>query len=307
MDQPITPELIEAINVLKSEKDISDYKLSEILKTTPASVSRWMNFKTDSIKSKYAKILMPMIKDIHDDILAKKELVGDKELPASLKNFITKLETLKNKDPQLLNHYCTMLEATLGFAQNVIPEQTGHRISSPAKLAIKKLSAKASKEKVKKVKEELYYEPMFQPEEVKAAAGTGCFYDYEYSVPAMGGRADIDVVSVIGNSMEPYISEGSKVIIQRFMEPLDFADLFIPEQAVKSLVPDGAIIIYNLNDSGLAIKKVRYESHGNNAQSEWSLYLEALNPAWAEENGFPRRITMQDRLVIFGKMIGEAE
>ena len=267
-DLPITPELIEAIEILKKQKNIKNYGLAKILGTNQSTVSRWMNFNAKSISKEYAKILMPMIKEIYEEILAKKELVGNKELPSSLKNFITKLETLKNKDPQLLNHYCTMLEATLGFAQNVIPEQTGHRISSPAKLAIKKLSAKASKEKVKKVKEELYYEPIFQPEEVKAAAGTGCFYDYEYSVPAMGGRADIDVVSIIGNSMEPYINEGSKVIIQRFMEPLDFADLFIPEQAVKSLVPDGAIIIYNLNDSGLAIKKVRYESHGKGEKAE---------------------------------------
>ena len=250
---------------------------------------------------------MPMIQDIYDQIMAKKESSGNKELPNSLKRFISKLETLKNKDPQLLNHYCSMLDATLDFAHNVIPEQTGHTIPTPAKLAIKKLTAKASKEKIKEVKEELYYEPEFKPEEIKVAAGTGCLYDYEYSVPAMGKRKDIDVVKVVGCSMEPYIKQDSQVIIQRFMEPLDFADLFIPEQAVKSLVPDGAIIIYNLNDSGLAIKKVRYEINEKDEKSEWSLYLEALNPTWAEENGFPRRITMQDRLVIFGKMIGEAE
>ena len=45
MDQPITPELIEAINIMKSENNITDYKLADILNTTPTSVSRWMNFK----------------------------------------------------------------------------------------------------------------------------------------------------------------------------------------------------------------------------------------------------------------------
>ena len=307
MDQPITPELIEAINIYETQNDVTDYRLSQILKTTPASVSRWKNFKSDYIKSEYALLLMPLIQDIYDDLMIKKEQNANTELPLSLKNFIVKLETLKNKDPQLLNNYCSMLEATLGFAQAAIPEQTGHTIPTPAKLAIKKLGVKASKAKVKMVKEELYYEPIFKPEEIKAAAGNGCFYDYEYSVPAMGERKDIDVVGVVGNSMEPFIRQDSRVIIQRFMESLDFADLFIPEQAVKSLVPDGSIIIYNLNDSGLAIKKVRYETHREGEKSEWSLYLEALNSTWAKENGFPRRITMQDRLVIFGKMIGQAK
>jgi len=308
MDQPVTSELIEAINIYKERHGISDYKFSQLVNTTPTSFSRWMKFQTEYIKSKYASILMPMIQDIYDELLEKKKNQEPVVVPTYLKNVIQKLETLKNKDPQLLKSFCTMLDASFSFAQNAIPEKTGDSILELAKLPIKKLSLEARKEKSKKVKEELYYQPLrYEKEEVKVAAGNGCIYDYEYSVPSIGNRKDINVVKVEGESMAPFVEHGSRVVIQRFMEPLSFAELYLPLKAAKTLIPNGSIVIYNLNESGLAIKKVRYESYGEDKTPQWSLFLEALNDSWGRENNFPRRITMKDHLLIYGKMVGTAE
>ena len=58
MDQPITSELIEAINIYKKREGISDYKFSQLVNTTPTSFSRWMNFKAEYIQSKYAVFIL---------------------------------------------------------------------------------------------------------------------------------------------------------------------------------------------------------------------------------------------------------
>ena len=300
----VTPELVEAMRMLKADNDWSDYRLAQELKTTPTSIFRWMNYKASYIKRKNADILLPLVKDYLEEINKRKEGQGPVKLPQSLEDVIEKIRALHEYDPKLLNNIAGFLDSTLEFVLKVAPPLENRR-KNPAKIKIKKLSKKAIA--LKQENEDNFYTPIDQPNDIEAAAGMGCIYDYEYAVPSMSKRNDIDVINVIGNSMEPYIKEGSRVVVQRFAQPVDFGELYLPEESVKSLVPEGSIVIYNLNDSGLAIKKVRYVTHEKDGGPEWSLYLEAVNPEWAQANGFPKRITMQDRLVIYGKMIGQAE
>jgi len=297
----ITPELVEALRMLKADKNWTDYRLSKEVNTTPTSVFRWMNYKASHIGNATVPLLMPILQPYLDKVMKKKKAKGPKIIPHYIKNVCSRLEALADRDPDQLKAFCDMLEGNIAYAESTMDKVYSDK-SKPAKIKLKKLSKKESKLK----QEENFYTPLDEMETIEAAAGTGCIYDYEYSVANLPKRNDFDVINVNGNSMEPYIKEGSRIVVQRFSEPIDFGELYLPEESVKELVPDGSIVIYNLNDSGLAIKKVRYESHERDGGPEWSLYLDALNDEWAGEHDFPKRITMQDRLLIYGKMIGQA-
>ena len=301
----ITPELLQAIEMLRKDRDWTETKLASVLKTNATTIYRWRTYQAETINKKTAKILMPLVQPFLDEILAEKEREGANTIPQSIEDIYEKLKLLKDADPKALKSFCDLLDASLKFAGIFLLDNKKKKVKEkkPAKIKIKKLTKKALAERLP---HDNFYTSLDEMEEIEAAAGTGCYYDYEYSVPVMADRRDIDVINVVGNSMEPYIREGTRIIVQRFADPIDFEELYLPLDSVKTLVPDGSVVIYNLNDSGLAIKRVRYQIHEYGQGPEWSLYLDALNGEWAEENGFPKRITMQDRLLIYGKMIGQA-
>jgi len=133
--------------------------------------------------------------------------------------------------------------------------------------------------------------------ENRVSAGNGLIPSEE----KYGHRPDMDILTVDGESMSPTFIPGEKIIVHTFQERLTFGDEHLPMDIVKSLIPEDTVIIYNRNDSGLAMKRVKYEQ----GKGTWYFKLIADNEEWSKENKFVEIIKKTDDFEIFGKVIGK--
>jgi hypothetical protein len=99
------------------------------------------------------------------------------------------------------------------------------------------------------------------------------------------------------------LENGDKVIVHTFQERVKFGEDHLPLDIVKSLIPEDTVIIYNRNDTGLAMKRVKYQEK----KSAWYFKLTADNTEWAKETGFNSIIKKSDDFEIFGKVIGKVQ
>ena len=72
-------------------------------------------------------------------------------------------------------------------------------------------------------------------------------------------------------------------------------------EALRVFVPDGSLVVFSYNGSGIGLKRIRYVE---GKFSPLLVELHADNEEWAEENAYPLRIRKSDHLVIHGKVIG---
>jgi hypothetical protein len=112
-------------------------------------------------------------------------------------------------------------------------------------------------------------------------------------------RSDIDRIGVDGESMEPTFKNGSSVLVHRLTQPVIFGEDYLPEKVVKAIIPDHSVIVYDLNDSGLAMKRIHYKEY----KTGWLLVLHSDNKEWGKLNGFPRVLKKGDDLRIYGKVL----
>lgn len=109
-------------------------------------------------------------------------------------------------------------------------------------------------------------------------------------------RPDFHYMDVHGESMEPTYRDGQKILIHRFEPRVVFGENDIPIEDVMSLIKEDSVIIYDLNDSGPAMKRVKYQMNEDN----WYFILHSDNADWAEVNDFPRVIRKADDFAIYG-------
>ena len=133
----------------------------------------------------------------------------------------------------------------------------------------------------------------------EVSAGNGLIPSEE----KFGERPDMDILTVSGESMQPAFNNGDKVIVHTFQERVKFGEDHLPLDIVKSLIPEDTVIIYNRNDTGLAMKRVKYQEK----KSAWYFKLTADNTEWAKETGFNSIIKKSDDFEIFGKVIGKVQ
>lgn len=130
----------------------------------------------------------------------------------------------------------------------------------------------------------------------KVAAGNGI----EILEERYNKRPDMHIMDVHGESMMPTYLDGQQLIAQLFQERIVFGQEHLPVEIVKNMIPEDSVIIYDLNDGGLAMKRVKYKKNKNS----WYFILHADNEDWSEYNKFPKIIRKKDDFVIYGKVIG---
>lgn len=142
----------------------------------------------------------------------------------------------------------------------------------------------------------------------EAAAGIGAITNGQSAriwVRELPGM-ELGHLRVHGESMEPTLRDRDYVVCQHFQG----AALHlgpgknVPMGAITTLLRDGDLVLYSLdNGESIAIKRARLVKTGRTA-THWVLWLEADNAEWSEANEFPRCITRDDDLIIYGKVLG---
>lgn len=114
-------------------------------------------------------------------------------------------------------------------------------------------------------------------------------------------RPDMHFMDVSGDSMLPTYKDGQKILVQLFQQRVTFGENHIPMEIVKAMIPENTVIIYERNDEGLSMKRVKYEK--GSGKDAWYLKLTADNVEWAKEFKFRRIIRKTDNFIIYGKVL----
>jgi transcriptional regulator with XRE-family HTH domain len=125
-------------------------------------------------------------------------------------------------------------------------------------------------------------------------------FDCACRVLELPKRFNLGLVKVHGESMLP-LPDGVELVAEACEGAELEADGSSSIEGLRAIVPDGSLVAFSHNDSGVGLKRIRYV-RGNYVPL--LVELHADNGAWAEENGFPLRIKKSDHLVIYGKVIG---
>ncbi|MCM8528225.1 MAG: S24/S26 family peptidase, partial [Lentisphaeraceae bacterium] len=114
-------------------------------------------------------------------------------------------------------------------------------------------------------------------------------------------RPDMHFMDVHGESMEPTYKDGQKILVQLFQQRVTFGENHIPMEVVKAMIPENTVIIYERNEEGLSMKRVKYEK--GSGKEAWYLKLTADNEEWAREVKFKRIVRKTDNFIIYGKVL----
>ena len=242
--------------------------VAEVAKSSHTSVRRWL--EGAKVRKKYLDLLLPHLEKYSDE----KEL--EKNVPFQIKEAYELLKrTISNK------HLTWLATQNLRNIVNTFDAISDDR---PQKEEPKVINFEVAEDAIP-----------YLTQEVSAGNGIEVLEERYHNKP------DMHYMTVKGESMEPTYKDGDKIIIQRFFEPVIFGDQHIPIEFVKNIVPEDSVIIYNRNDTGLSMKRVKYE----NKQNAWYFKLTADNKDWAIEHKFNRIVKKSDDFVIYGKVIGK--
>lgn len=267
MDKEVDSQLLRAFELCKKDNDLpSDYALAAHLGINRPSLSRWKSGKTNIIRHNQWKEIEPILKKYIDQAFSD-EVADSFARPFEYKVTIGVTDPkIKSKLSRIYNEFSKGISELAGMTQDSINEAEKQIIDFPY------LTHKVS-------------------------AGNGLIPD----MVKYDDRPDMDILTVQGESMEPTYKEGEKIIVHVFQEPVRFGEHFLPIEIIKTLIPEGTVIVYDRNESGIAMKRVKYGT----GKSTWHFKLTADNEEWAKVEKFNRVIRKGDDFVIYGKVLGK--
>ena len=274
MDKIIDPVILKAFELLREEKEFtSDYQVATYLEVNKQIFGRWKNGRIKSISEKYWKSVSKKIEPYIPR--AKSILANSYEDMKLFFEYQVKIHAMNYNQLMKLK---TMFDSMCSNLNDVIEAGS----SDDYELADEPITIQTFKGGLPYIRQQV-------------AAGNGCeILDERYH-----DRPDMHYLGISGESMEPNFHDGQKIVVQLYQERITFGDQYLSIEEVKSIIPEDSIIIYNLNDSGLSMKRVKYQKN----QKSWYFILHADNEEWAEVNDFPRIIRKTDDFEIFGKIV----
>ncbi|MCM8526956.1 MAG: S24/S26 family peptidase [Lentisphaeraceae bacterium] len=259
----------QALQQWMDDKGLTLMHVAEISKSSHTSVRRWL--EGAKIRKKYLDFLLPHLEKYIDN------KIPESHVPFEIKEAYELLKrSVSNK------HLIWLITQNIRNIVNTFKEIEQSKPYQENKIIRFEVAEDAIP---------------FLPQEVSAGNGVEVLEERYHSKPGM------HMLKVRGESMQPTYSEGDRVIIQRFIEPIVFGDEHLPLEIIKNMVPENSIIVYNRNDTGLSIKRVKYEKGKNT----WYLKLTADNEEWAREERFKRMIKMTDEFIIYGLVVGKQQ
>lgn len=265
MDKVIDSVLLRALDIYKESNEIpSNYSLANYLNISQGTISRWYSGKSKMIKFSAWKEIEPILRPYLERAINERQFTQELE-PFTYQLTVGAYDDMKKLK---LNKLISEFEKGLNELVSDLQEEPQPVIDFP-----------------------------YLSQEV--SAGNGLIpSDEKY-----GERPDLDILTVSGESMEPEFKSGDKVIVHTFQERVTFGEHHLPINIIKSLIPEDTVIIYNRNDTGLAMKRVKYEAGKNT----WYFKLTADNTDWAKETKFNQIVKKTDDFVIFGKVVGKVK
>jgi len=104
------------------------------------------------------------------------------------------------------------------------------------------------------------------------------------------------------NSMAPTIRNGDRLACLPGLLPVGPSSSALPMSIAEKTIKDGEIIACSTNGGqSTMITRARWVTTG---RSTCSLWLEVDNAAWSEANEFPRCISRESDLIVYGTVIG---
>jgi hypothetical protein len=280
-NKEITPAILKAFEIFKIKKGFKSDRAMCLHFTVPVTTyGNWKHLRSDTIDSEWWKVIGPeleeCIKEAEQEIL--KDEIENGELLGSYEKYTVTISANSRKE--------------LNLVKKIID-------------SVAELSHISSDKGLDNIQEE-EQEPTINFEVAESSipymlqqvsAGNGVeVLDERYH-----NKQDMQILEVTGESMQPTYEDGERVVVHLFQERVTFGDEHIPIEFVKNIVPEDSIILYNRNDEGLAMKRVKYEKR----QEAWYFKLTADNTDWARQNKFKRIVKKTDSFVIFGKVIGK--
>jgi len=265
MDKVIDSVLLKALDIYKESNEIpSNYSLANYLNVSQGTISRWYSGKSQTIKFSAWKDLEPILRPYLE------QAIDEQQFTQELEPFTYQLNIAAYEDSK--------------------------------KLKLKKMVSdfeKGLNELMSEVQEEPQPVIDFPYLSQEVSAGNGLIPSEE----KYGERPDMDILTVSGESMQPKFMNGEKIIVHTFQERVQFGEHHLPMDIVKSLIPEDTVIIYDRNNTGLAMKRVKYQQ----GKDTWYFKLTADNTEWAKETKFNRIIKKTDDFVIYGKVVGKVK
>jgi hypothetical protein len=280
MDKTIDSVIFKAIDLYKITNDIpSTYQLALEWNIPQATIGRWLNGNTKTIKYSTWKSLLPSLQPYIDQ--AEKELgletLGQEHGPRLTFEFHVKMKVFNESQKIRLGNLYDSLTANLEDVVEAVEPQ--EEKPEPIKFEVAEQALPYIRQKI--------------------SAGNGCEILEERYLK----RPDMHFMDVSGVSMVPTYKDGQKVICQLFQERVVFGDDFLPMEIIKNMIPEDSVIIYELNGGGLSMKRAKYKK----TNKAWSFILDADNEKWGNENNFPRFIRKGDDFIIYGKIVGASK
>lgn len=126
-------------------------------------------------------------------------------------------------------------------------------------------------------------------------------------VAELADRKNISLLVVQGESMLPTLKPGDIAVVRHVEPPFELPAMGKggkkrPLAGLRSVIGDGQLGVYTMNDEGEAVKRFHFRGH----DEDWQMVLGADNADWAKDNKYPKPVARTDRLVVYGQVLGVA-